>query len=417
MSPAPLRIDSRLTLAFLAAIVSLGPLSVDMYLPAMPAMQRDLDTDVVRMHLTLSAYLWGFALFHLACGPLADRYGRRPLLLGGTGLFVLASAGCALSQSIEQLTLFRFIQGIGACVGPTLARTIARDVFGPRGAARALSLIAMLMALAPAIAPGLGGIMLRFLAWPSVFVFLGLYGIAVLAIVGLRLPETLPKAQSIAPAAIARNYLLLIRDPLFLPVAFASALVFSGFTAYLACSGFVFINMLGVPVEYFGLVFLTSVAGYMAGSAISARLALRNAPSVVLYRGALLGVVACLSMLAAHALTTGSVLAIALPMTLYAVALGLVMPHAMAMALEHFGHMAATTSSLFGFVQMGLSAVITAAVGAVLNTSPLPMILAMLASTVVALGLATRGRTVVVKQSALRVAALRTNLNEEATTV
>jgi DHA1 family bicyclomycin/chloramphenicol resistance-like MFS transporter len=389
--PAPtLHPESRLTLAFLAAIVALGPLSVDMYLPAMPAMQRELDTDIAHMHLTLSAYLWGFALFHLVCGPLADRYGRRPLLLGGTSLFVLASAGCALSQSVEQLTAFRFVQGIGACVGPTLARTITRDVFGPRGAARALSLIAMLMALAPAIAPGLGGIMLRFVSWPSVFVFLGVYALGVLWIIWYRIPETLPAPQSLAPAAIGRNYLMLLRDPVFLPVAVASALVYAGLTTYLASSGFVFIDMLGVPVEYFGLIFLTSVIGYMAGSALSARLASRYAPRQVLRGGALLGVVASLSMLAGHAAAPASVLAIVLPMTFYAAALGMVMPHAMAMALEHFPHIAATTSALFGFLQMGLAALITGAVGAVLSTQPMPMIIAMLLATAIALALALR---------------------------
>lgn len=394
--PAPtLQPESRLTLAFLAAIVALGPLSVDMYLPAMPAMQRELGTDIVHMHLTLSAYLWGFALFHLACGPLADRYGRKPLLLGGMALFVLASAGCALSQSVEQLTAFRFIQGIGACVGPTLARTITRDVFGPRGAARALSLIAMLMALAPAIAPGLGGIMLRFVSWSSVFIFLAVYALGVLWIIWYRIPETLPAPQSLAPLAIGRNYLMLLRDPVFLPVALASALVYAGLTTYLASSGFVFIDMLGVPVEYFGLIFLTSVIGYMAGSALSARLASRYAPRQVLRGGALLGVLSSIVMLSAHAAAPSSVLAIVLPMTFYAAALGLVMPHAMAMALEHFPQIAATTSALFGFLQMGLAALITGAVGAVLKTQPMPMIVAMLLATAVALFLALRAGTAV----------------------
>jgi DHA1 family bicyclomycin/chloramphenicol resistance-like MFS transporter len=392
MSAAPLNPDSRLTLAFLATLVALGPLSIDMYLPAMPAMQRAFDTDVVHMHLTLSAYLWGFAVFHLACGPLADRYGRRPLLIGGTLLFVAASAGCALSSSVEQLTLFRFIQGIGACVGPTLARTITRDVFGPRGAARALSLIAMLMALAPAVAPGLGGILLRYVSWPSVFVFLGAYGVVVLWIVWRRIPETLPAPQSLRPLAIAGNFTLLLRDPVFLSVATASALVHAGLTAYLASSGFVFIDMLGVPVEYFGFIFLSMVIGYMSGSALSARLASRHAPPQVLLGGVLLGVVAMLCMLLAHLAAPASVAAIVLPMTLYAVALGMTLPHAMAMTLEHFPLIAATTSALFGFLQMGLSAVITAGVGVVLSTSPRPMVYTMLGCTILALLLVLRAR-------------------------
>ncbi len=379
--------ESRLTLAFLAALVSLGPLSVDMYLPAMPAMQAAFNTDIVSMHLTLSAYLWGFSVFHLACGPLADRYGRRPLLLAGTGLFVLASCGCALAESVEEFTAYRFVQGIGACVGPTLARTITRDVFGPRGAARALSLIAMLMALAPAVAPGLGGIMLRYVAWPSVFVFLAVYGVVVMAIVAYRIPETLPAPQSLRPKAIAANYLELLRDPLFLPVATASALVYSGLTAYLASSGFVFITMLGVPVEYFGLIFLTSVAGYMGGSALSARLAAHRPPAAVLFGGCALALLATLLMFLFHSLWPLSVLALVGPMALYAAALGLTLPHAMALAMEHFPHIAATNSALFGFLQMGLAALVTAIVGAVMVSTPMPMVVTMVLIEILALAL------------------------------
>ena len=397
-APRRLDPDSRFTLAFLAALVALGPLSVDMYLPAMPAMQRALDTDIAGMHLTLSAYLWGFSVFHLACGPLADRYGRRPVLLAGTGMFILASIGCALVSSVEELMVYRFVQGIGACAGPTLARTITRDVFGPRGAARALSLIAMLMALAPAIAPGLGGIMLRYVPWPSVFFFLASYGFVVLLIVVYRIPETLPAPQSLKPRAIAANYLELLRDPVFLPVASASALVYAGLMAYLACSGFVFIDMLGVPTAYFGLIFLTSVIGYMGGSAFSARLAAHRPPAQVLFDGVRLALLSTLLMLVLHTLRPLSVFALIAPMALYSAALGLTLPHAMAMAMEHFSRIAATNSSLFGFLQMGLSALITAAVGAVLVSTPMPMILTMFVIDCCALLLVIYARRRVARQ-------------------
>lgn len=363
-----------------------------MYLPAMPAMQAALKTDIVHMHLTLSAYLWGFALFHLACGPLADRFGRKPLLIAGTALFVIASAGCAMAESVNELTIYRFVQGIGACVGPTLARTITRDVFGPQDAARALSLIAMLMALAPAVAPGLGGILLRFVEWPAVFVFLGAYGAAVLWIIIYRIPETLPEPQSLRPGNIAANYLLLLRDPVFLPIAGASALIYSGLMAYLACSGFVFIEMLGVPVEYFGFIFLTSVLGYMGGSALSARLTRRLEPVQVLLRGGCLGTAAVFLMFALHLLKPQSVLALVSPILFYAASLGLVLPQAMAMAMEHFPKIAATNSSLFGFMQMGLSAIVTAGVGSVLTSSPLPMIATMGVTQLLALALILYGR-------------------------
>lgn len=381
MSASPHPNDSTRMLVFLAALVALGPLSIDMYLPAMPSMQRAFATDIASMHLTVSAYLWGFALFHLACGPLADRFGRRPVLLAGTALFILASIGCALSTDVSQLSSFRFVQGIGACVGPTLARTITRDVFGPTRAARALSLIAMFMALAPAVAPGLGGIMLRYVPWPSIFIFLAVYGAAIGLLTWRFLPETLPVRQSLRARHIAANYLTLLRHPSFLAVCSAGALMYAGLMVYLASSGFVFITMLGVPTEYFGLIFLTSVAGYMAGSAWSANLANRLTSEQVMFLGTAVALTSTVVMLGAHQWQPSSVLALVLPMTFFALALGLVMPHAMAIALKPFPTLAGTASSLLGFIQMSLSALITGAVGHLLADSPGPLMVSMLAIT------------------------------------
>ncbi len=385
--------DSPWLLALLAALVALGPLSVDMYLPAMPSMMRDFGTDISRMHLTLSSYLTGFALFHLACGPLADRFGRKPVLLGGTGLFVAACIGCSLSGTVEELLLFRFLQGIGACVGPTLARAVARDVFGPGGAARALSLIAMLMALAPAVAPTLGGVLLLVLPWPSVFIFLGIYGAAMIVLIRVFLPESLPEVQSLHPRAIARNYAELLADPFFLTVTLTSGLVYSGLMVYLVSSSFIYIDMLGVPAQYFGFIFLGSVAGYMTGSALSAKLAKHRDSERIMRLGVILGMTAACLLLASSHTWPESVLALMLPMMLYSIAMGLVLPHAMAIALRPFAHIAGTASALLGFIQMSLSAGSSALAGLFLTTTPQPMVWMLLgiASISLALGLRAHG--------------------------
>lgn len=390
MSRRYLHHDSPWLLALLAAMVALGPLSVDMYIPAMPNMMLALDTDISHMHLTLSAYLTGFALFHLICGPLADRFGRKPILLLGTALFVLACLGCTLSTTIDQLLAFRLLQGVGACVGPTLARTVTRDVFGPTKAARALSLIAMLMALAPAIAPTLGGLMLLVLPWNSIFVFLGIYGLAMMFLVHRLLPESLPMRQSLHPFAIARNYRELVTDPFYLSVTLASGLVYAGLITYLSSSSFVYIEMLGVPVEYFGLIFLTAVIGYMTGSGLSARLTRRLASEQVMLLGAGLSVFACCLMLTGAHIWPHSVMALMLPMMFYSTGLGLVLPHAMAIALRPFAHIAGTASALLGFIQMSLSATASAMAGVFLKDTPLPMLWAMLVITLLALALTVR---------------------------
>jgi len=379
--------DSPWLLALLAALVALGPLSVDVYLPAMPTIMADLDTDISHMHLTLSSYLTGFALFHLVCGPLADRFGRKPMLTGGTLLFVGACIGCSLSSSIEELLVFRFAQGVGACVGPTLARAVTRDVFGPTRAARALSLIAMLMALGPAVAPPLGSVMMLWLPWPSIFLLLAVYGCAMLLLIHHFLAESLPLRQSLHPLAIARNYLQLFQSPLYLCAIVGSAFIYAGLLAYLSSSSFVYITMLGVPMQYFGFIFLTSVVGYMAGSALSARLSRDFASELTVLAGAGLAAAATGTMWFGARLLPESVLALVLPMTAYSTAMGLVLPNAMAVALRPFPHIAGTASALLGFVQMSLSAAGTAIVGAFLVDTSVPLLNFMLVTSLLALGL------------------------------
>ncbi|MEH6580584.1 MAG: multidrug effflux MFS transporter [Halioglobus sp.] len=390
MSSQYLHPESPWLLVLLAGLVALGPLSIDMYLPAMPAMQAALHTDISSMHFTVSAYLIGFSLFHLLCGPLADRYGRKPILLGGTLLFMAACLGCSLSETVEELWLWRFAQGIGACVGPTLARTIARDIFGPTRAARALSIIAMLMALAPAIAPTLGGLMLLVLPWPGIFVFLACYGALMIVLTRRYVPESLPAPQSLHPAAILRNYKELLADPQYLTVTLAGGLTYATMLTYLASSSFVYIDMLGVPVQYYGPIFLTTVLGYMAGSAISAKLSSSRGSESLVLIGSAVSFGAILSMWAASELFPASVLALVLPMTVFTAAMGLILPHAMAVALQPFTHIAATASSLLGFIQMSLSAVASALIGLFLTTTPRPMIIAMVLISFLSLLLARR---------------------------
>jgi MFS transporter, DHA1 family, multidrug resistance protein len=385
MTQRQLHPESPWLLALLAALVALGPLSVDVYLPAMPTMMKALGTDIRHMHLTLSAYLTGFALFHLACGPLADRFGRKPILFGGTVLFVVACVGCSLSTSIETLLLFRFIQGVGACVGPTLARAVARDVFGPMRAARALSLIAMLMALAPAVAPAMGSIMMLWLPWPSIFVFLAVYGAAMVVLIQVYLAESLPQRQSLHPAAIARNFGLLLRSPMFITATVASSFIYAGLMTYLSSSSFVYIDMLGVPVKYFGFIFLSSVGGYILGSGLSARLSRSYDSELTVLVGAALATAAVGTMWIGAQLLPRGIAVLVLPMMFYSTGMGLVLPNAMAVALRPFPHIAGTASALLGFIQMSLSASTTALVGMYLKETPAPMLNFMLCITIFAL--------------------------------
>jgi DHA1 family bicyclomycin/chloramphenicol resistance-like MFS transporter len=351
-----------------------------MYLPALPGMVEDFDSNTSRVQLTLSSYLVGFAVFHLLCGPLADRYGRKPVLVGGVSLFVAASLGCAQAGSIDELIFYRFLQGVGACVGPTLGRAIARDIFGPRRAARALAQIAMIMALAPAVAPTLGGILLQFFQWPAIFIVLAIYALAAILAVATRLPESLPERQSLHPVEIGRNYLALLRSGHFLATTCASSMMYAAMIAFLSGSSFVFIDMMGVSTATYGLLFLPTVVGYIAGNGISTRLVHGREPEQIMLIGVQLGLAGAFCMIVASELLPDP-LSIVLPMSLYSTALGIVLPHAMASALRPFPQIAGTASALLGFIQMGLSSLGGALVGALLVDSPRPMVLLILAMT------------------------------------
>jgi DHA1 family bicyclomycin/chloramphenicol resistance-like MFS transporter len=232
--------------------------------------------------------------------------------------------------------------------------------------------------------------MLLVLPWNSIFVFLAVYGAVMIVLIQRLLAESLPQRQSLHPLVIARNYRELVMDPFYLSVTVASGLVYAGLIAYLSSSSFVYIEMLGVPVEYFGLVFLTAVAGYMTGSGISARLAGRFDSEQVMLLGSALALFACVLILSAAYIWPRSVLALMLPMMFYSTGLGLVLPHAMAIALRPFPHIAGTASALLGFVQMSLSAVASALTGVFLKDSPMPMLWAMLVICLLAMALALR---------------------------
>ena len=187
--PARIPLGLLLLMGTLAAI---GPFSIDMYLPALPDIGRALVATPDRVQATLAAYFAGLAAGQLVLGPLADRYGRKPPLIGGLVLYVIASLGCAVAPTIEALLVMRFFQAFGACAGMVASRAVLRDLFDPRDMARALSLVMLVMGIAPIIAPMVGSGVGTLFGWPAIFVTLAIYGALTLGATGLGLQETLP---------------------------------------------------------------------------------------------------------------------------------------------------------------------------------------------------------------------------------
>ena len=269
----------------LAALAMIGPFTVDTYLPSFPAIQRDLKVSAVQMQQTLSVYLLTFAVMTLFHGTLSDSFGRRPVVLASLFLFVIASIGCAVAASFEQLLLFRGVQGISAGAGIVVGRAIIRDSLHGHEAQRMMSLVTMIFGLAPAVAPVIGGWLQGLFGWRSVFMFLVVYSTALLAACYVRLPETLPRAerQPFRPGPLAHNYWTLGRSmPLFL-ISSAVALNFSGFFIYIVSAPAFIYDLLQLTESGFPWLFIPGIAGVMLGAFVSGRLAGRLSPRATVH--------------------------------------------------------------------------------------------------------------------------------------
>jgi len=211
-------------------LVALGPLSTDMYLPSLPAMVRFFNTDVDQVQLTLSSFLAGFALSQLIYGPLADRFGRKPAIVFGMLLFTLASIGCAYAESIEALIVWRFLQALGGCAGPVLGRAMIRDIYQPLESARLLSFIGTAMSLAPALAPFLGGYLVIWFEWQSIFIFLALYGALLSLMFAFKVPESLAKdhRQPFRFKPMLNNYAQLLKHRQYMGYVFSCSFAYAG---------------------------------------------------------------------------------------------------------------------------------------------------------------------------------------------
>ncbi|HAC58810.1 MAG TPA: multidrug transporter [Rhodobiaceae bacterium] len=378
---------------FLAALTAVGPLSTDMYLPSLPDIGRDFNADAGTVQLTLSAHLIAFAGSQLFYGPLADRYGRRPVLMGG---FLLFMAGCFASlfvATIDQLILARILQAVGGGASVVLARAIVRDLFEGPEAGQMLAKMAAIMGLVPAAAPMLGGVVQDLYGWKANFIAMGGFGAVLLVMTLVNLEETLPAArrQSAAPLAILRSYRRLLMDRRFLRYLAIASLAFCGLFAFVSGSSFVMQGIYGLSPIVYGLIFGAMAGGYVAGSITGGRLVRKLGIDGTLRFGGFCAALGGLLMLTALMLTP-SALAIALPVVIYGFAMGATMPQAMAGALTPFPDIAGTASSLLGFLQSAAGALAGVYVGYGSEASAMPMVAVIAAGGASAFAIAMSGR-------------------------
>jgi DHA1 family bicyclomycin/chloramphenicol resistance-like MFS transporter len=363
----------------LAGMSALGPFSIDTYLPSFHDIAEKLGATPIQVQQTLSAYLAAFALMTLWHGALADRFGRRRVILLALALFAIASAGCAFAASIGQLWFWRAMQGVTAGAGIVISRAIVRDLYDGPAAQRLMSQITMMFALAPAIAPVIGGWLQTLFGWRSIFAFLVLSTAALWLACWKLLPETLPpaKRQSLQPAYLGRTYWKVMTSPPFLLACAALSLNFAGFFIYVLSAPVFLMKHLGIPETGFLWLFGPAMAGLMSGSWLSGRLAGKVTPGRTIALGYLVMSCAALGNVGINlALPPGLPLSV-VPLFVYTLGMALAMPSLTLLALDPFPAQRGLAASCQTFFQSGFNSLAAALIAPALWGSTLTLALGM----------------------------------------
>lgn len=360
----------------LGALSAFGPLAIDFYLPAFPAMAQAFATDEKHVQTTLAAYFLGLSIGQLAYGPIADRFGRRLPLLFGVGLFVIASLVCAFAPTLDALIAARFVQALGGCAGMVLSRAIVSDRCEPIDAAKVFSQLMLVMGLAPILAPMLGGLLVSVSGWQSIFLVLSLFSALCLVAVYLGLSESMPAHLPRQPLSGAlRQYGRLLRDRAFVGHALTGGIAIAGMFAYIAGSPFVFIKLYGVPAEHYGWLFGINAAGFILVAQVNARLLARRGPAVLLGRAVWVYVAAALTLLLVATLRPAALWPLLVPLFVCIASLGCIAPNASACAMAGQGARAGSASALMGCMQFSVASGAAALVGVLHDGSAVPMAL------------------------------------------
>ena len=351
-----------------------APVSIDMYLPAMPQMEQVFHTTAAAVQYTMVTFLVGFALGQSLYGPITDRFGRKPPLYVSLALFIAASAACALAPSIQMMSFYRLLQAIGACGGAVISRAIVRDLFPTSELRRIFSMLVLVVGVSPVIAPMLGSYLLIWFGWKAAFVTQTLIGIVCLAGMHFRLPESLPRGARIPLRVdtIVAGYSRLIKDKTFLGASVMCGFSAAGTFAYITSAPFVYISLYKVPPAEFGWLFGAAAAGMVTASQINGRMSHRTPLWRVLRNASLVQLAAGFLLLIAVLTGTGGLAAVFVCILAYIAAQGFVFPNGSAIAMMRHGEIAGTASALLGTNQFMIAAIAATFLG-LLENPAVPM--------------------------------------------
>ena len=359
----------------LTAVVGLGALSIDMFLPSLPAIATTFDAAPATVQLTITLFLMAFAVAQLVYGPLSDRFGRRWVLIGGLGLYAVSGLACALAPTISILIGARVLQALGGGAGPVVARAVVRDLYERERAARVFSYMSMVQSLNPMLAPIVGGYVHEAFGWRAIFFVLAGLGacFVTLMMAGVRETNVRLDPDALRPGQLVHNVGVLLTDRSYLGYVLVNALMFGGQFAFISGSPFVLIEVLGVSPGVFGLCFGVVSLGIMTGTFLSGRFGAALGLDRTIRCGTVLGAAGGLTLAVlawSGVLTVASIVA---PMYVFAAGLGLTLPNGMAGAIGPFPRMAGLAAAVAGFLQMTGSALYSMAVGRFYDGTARPM--------------------------------------------
>jgi DHA1 family bicyclomycin/chloramphenicol resistance-like MFS transporter len=362
-------------IVLMGVLQAFAPLSIDMYLPSMPLLEKVFGATTAQVQITLVTFLLGYALGQSLYGPLTDRFGRKPPLYTSLALFVVSSAACAVSTSINTLAVFRLLQAIGACGGAVVSRAMVRDLFPPVELRRIFSMLVLVLGVSPLISPFIGGYLLVWFGWKSIFLTQAALGAITLLAMHFRLDESLAP-ENVRPLHwdhISSSYTQLLRDRTFLGASLVCGFSSAGMFAYIASAPFVFINLYKLPPQQFGWLFAAIAAGLIGASQVNGRMS-RGIPIWKVLRVANLAqLLSGVAVLVTASTGFGGLVGIFAPVFVYMCATGFVFPNGNAVAMMRHGNMAGTASALLGTNQFVIAAATTIVLGLIDNSSAMPM--------------------------------------------
>ncbi|WP_342608560.1 Bcr/CflA family multidrug efflux MFS transporter [Vibrio tritonius] len=362
----------------LGAIGTLTPLAIDMYLPAMPAIAKDLGVSAGAVQVTLTAYTAGFAIGQLIHGPLADSYGRRPIMIVGTLCFALAGVLSALSQGIIELTWVRAAQGFAGAAAAVIIQAVVRDMFDREDFARAMSFVTLTVTLAPLIAPMLGGYLAIWFGWRSIFWVLALFAIAVIGLVLWQIPETLKpeNRQPLHLGSTLKNYFSLCRNSEAMGLIFAGAFSFSGMFAFLTAGSFIYIDIFGVSPSEFGYLFGLNIVAMIAMTMLNGRMVKKMGSHAMLRLGLTIQLLAGFGLFLGWWFDAGIWGTVPF-VVMFIGTISTIGSNSMGLLLSGYPRMAGTASSLAGTLRFGTGSLVGSIVAALPGDTMWPMVFAM----------------------------------------